>query len=86
MAERDLEGNSLFAQSLRLQEESLRLHKLTDQKLRQTKREILLEILRQIQKKPPTFLTDCIEGQENRLRHLNSVIAKMERLVDAGSG
>jgi hypothetical protein len=70
---------SLFGRSLKVQEEALRMHKQTDERLTLTKRKILLNLLKQINAAPPSFLTSL--HNEHTLEELQTTIAGLERLV-----
>jgi hypothetical protein len=75
----EAEDDSLFGRSLKVQEEALRMHKQTDERLTLTKRKILLNLLKQIKTAPPAFLTNS--QNEHTLEELETTIAGLERLV-----
>jgi hypothetical protein len=70
---------SVFASSLRCQEEALRMHRDTDAKLLLSKRKILLQILKRIRADPPPFLSQ--PGGDYSIEELDKVIADFERLI-----
>jgi hypothetical protein len=79
----EAEEVSLFGRSLKVQEEALRMHKQTDERLTLTKRKILLNLLKQINAAPPPFLMSSHD--DHTLEELQTTIAGLESLVSESS-
>lgn len=72
---------SVFSKSMAVQEEALQFHLETDSYLHSQKRQILLNILKSIQKDPPSFLTNQTNGHS--IQELESYIQRLEKLSNA---
>lgn len=76
--------SSVFAQSIKVQEEVLKMHKQTDDEMVRVKRGILLRILKKIRENPPSFLTSPQPGHlTHTLEELDQTIKDLEHLLQS---
>lgn len=80
----DTNGPSLFARSMKCQEEAIRMHMMTDDQMTATRREIILNVLKQIREDPPAFLTECptFPGNHRNKEDLIRTITDLEKMTE----
>lgn len=71
---------TLFAQTMKRQEEALSYHAETDEYMRKQKKIIILKVLKQIANKPPEYLTQE-RGKPQDIDDLKRVIRELEKIL-----
>lgn len=78
---KDDENQSLFAKSMKIHNETMKCHEETDLYLRNTKREMLLRVLRKIKENPPKYLIEDQSGA--KMAELDQTIKELENILQS---